>query len=763
MKAIASAVWKEINGRTAIQIFDKNFRSEIIFPNINPYCFVREKDINKIENKLQNAKIEQGDYINFDREKCIKTKVDLPNQIYDKTNPNCVRTVAAIANIPTYEADIRFVQRWMIDENIYPDLEPRILFIDTESDCREGLHKPRRLLSIACVNDLGEKIFICNDSEEEMLTEFFKILQNYPVVVGFNVENWDILRLKERMNACNIHYPLRNHQWLDLRELYKKSEWGLYSSGKLDDICTRELGVGKTFNIEQIGGVKALYDLFKNNREKLKEYNLNDAMLLKMLDDKLALLKTKIEQAVFAGVLYSDTIYVSRIIDTLMLRKLFSEHPRYVANNRKIIAKEKKAPKFRGALVLEPKRGIYENLFSFDFASLYPSIIKIWNVGIDTLDLNGKLKTEVASFKAWPNAKVTELLKDLSKLRTKYKNLRDQYKQSDLNWIKYQVQQIGIKTILLGSWGAFGEEGGRWYKKEIAESITSTARSVLLHTIEIANNLGLEVIYGDTDSIFFKCPEEFSKLSKDKLIEKGKALERTFNIILKQKIMKKYNIPEWRYSSKDEPYGLKLEFSNLFIKAFFSSQKKKYIAKTYFKGKTSVREVLTSSGFADENTIIVGFEMKKYDTFKLLKILQEKIFKIIFEEKSLNVAIEKSKELLRKSIFLMYSGLLDKELIQKKGVRKDLNSYPVSQPHVRVAEELKNAGLFRSGDVVDFVIVSNEKNLKASPVIEGAPFPKILPSGYKYYEQRICEAVSRLFEEKIQISYEDIRKFIYNE
>jgi DNA polymerase I len=44
-----------------------------------------------------------------------------------------------------------------------------------------------------------------------------------------------------------------------------------------------------------------------------------------------------------------------------------------------------KGKKYKGAIVVEPVPGIHFKVYVLDFASLYPSIIKVWNLGYETV------------------------------------------------------------------------------------------------------------------------------------------------------------------------------------------------------------------------------------------------------------------------------------------------------------------------------------------------------------------------------------------
>jgi len=51
-----------------------------------------------------------------------------------------------------------------------------------------------------------------------------------------------------------------------------------------------------------------------------------------------------------------------------------------------------KSSQYAGAYVKEPKAGMYNHIASFDLASLYPSLIRMFNIGPDTIITRGELE-----------------------------------------------------------------------------------------------------------------------------------------------------------------------------------------------------------------------------------------------------------------------------------------------------------------------------------------------------------------------------------
>jgi DNA polymerase I len=75
-----------------------------------------------------------------------------------------------------------------------------------------------------------------------------------------------------------------------------------------------------------------------------------------------------------------------------------------------------------------------------------------------------------------------------------------------MNW--YKVSEQSIKVIMNASYGVFGDDSFVYYCPPSAEEITAIARYITSSTAKKAQEIGLHVTYGDTDSIFIKNPDQ---------------------------------------------------------------------------------------------------------------------------------------------------------------------------------------------------------------------------------------------------------------
>ena len=182
---------------------------------------------------------------------------------------------------------------------------------------------------------------------------------------------------------------------------------------------------------------------------------------------------------------------------------------------------------YAGGLVLEPKRGLYDTyILLLDFNSLYPSIIQEYNLCFTTVEWNkyvgdggiaakkleedGEEEEEAAAegseLPALPDKGLEQgvlprVIKSLVDRRRAVK--QEQKKEKDpLKKQNLEIRQKAFKLTANSMYGCLGFSFSRFYARPIAAMVTKMGREALMKTVAMATNtLGLEVIYGDTDSV----------------------------------------------------------------------------------------------------------------------------------------------------------------------------------------------------------------------------------------------------------------------
>lgn len=255
------------------------------------------------------------------------------------------------------------------------------------------------------INKDGKHIIPC-DNEEDLIYKFLdKWAELDPtIVIGWNSQYFDIPYLYFRM--CNVvgekqAQRLSPHigevvvsTWnptvndvriagvnhLDYYLLHKKYIMKEEPSYKLNDIGIKYADLGK---IEYEGN---LNQLFKNDLNTFIEYNLRDVEILEALEDKLKFIELTILISHICNIPYEQIYYSTTLGEGAILKYL--KRLNIVSPNKPIThnpSRKGKEETYAGGYLLEPEVGLYKDVIDLDFTSLYPSIIKSLNLGIETL------------------------------------------------------------------------------------------------------------------------------------------------------------------------------------------------------------------------------------------------------------------------------------------------------------------------------------------------------------------------------------------
>lgn len=238
-----------------------------------------------------------------------------------------------------------------------------------------------------------------------------------------------------------------------------------------------------------------------DNYIKFVEYARRDAELLIELLNKVQLLDKYIALAKASGCLLQDVLNGGQttMIDNLIIRA-FKEANRVVPMKTFVGESNKEEEvKYAGATVLQPITGLHENIIIMDFASLYPSIMRAYNLSPDTIYYeNGetKFKTEFPGI-------VPKVLEKLYNERVEYKKQMKMATDPKIKEI-YNLKQYGCKILLNSIYGYFGFAKSRLFEISIAAKVTEEGRKALALTKSVVESYGCQVIAGDTDSVFIK-------------------------------------------------------------------------------------------------------------------------------------------------------------------------------------------------------------------------------------------------------------------
>ena len=657
-------------------------------------------------------------------------------------------TVPGVSGV--YEADVRFYMRYMIDKGVVPcswnvaeveeagrlghlpqyavkewrGVSPgfppalRVLAFDIEVYNERGSPDPARdpVVLVAVKTSEGqEEVFeAAGKNDRDALRGFVEFVRSYDpdVVVGYNSNKFDWPYLAERARVVGV--PLRVDRLGGTPQQSVYGHWSLVGRANVDlyniveefpeiklktlDRVAEYFGVMKREERVLIPGHK-IYEYWNDpgKRPLLRRYVLDDVESTLGLADKL--LPFLIQLSAVSG-LPLDQVAAASVgnrVEWMLLR--YAYHMGEVAPNRE----EREYEPYKGAIVLEPRPGLYDDVLVLDFSSMYPNVMMKYNLSPDTYlephepdpPEGAVVAPEVGHrFRRSPGF-VPQVLKELVTLRKAVREEMKRYRPDSPEYRVLDERQRALKIMANAMYGYLGWVGARWYKREVAESVTAFARAILKDVVEQAKRLGVSVIYGDTDSLFVK---------------KGGDVEKLIKYV-------------------EERHGIEIKVDKDYAKVLFTEAKKRYAG-------------LLRDGRID----IVGFEVVRGDWSELAKEVQLKVVELILTSRN---AAEARQNVIRyvKDVVARLKGYqfeID-DLIIWKTLDKELEEYKTYPPHVSAALLLKKRGYkVGKGTAIGYVVVKGGEKVseRAMPYIL-LDDPKKIDVDY-YIEKQIIPAALRI-------------------
>lgn len=362
---------------------------------------------------------------------------------------------------------------------------------------------------------------------------------------------------------------------------------------------------------------------------------------------------------------------------------------------------------YKGALVQEPKTGVYENVAVLDFASMYPSLMKKNNLSPDTV-VGPEEEVSPESvflipefgyrFRKKPDGFYRIALSSLIENRARVQSELAHSTGEPASRV-FRERERAIKVMTNACYGYAGWAGARWYVREVAESAAALGRQLITETIAKATSLGLEVIYSDTDSIF---------VSNDK--------HRVRELI----DWVKTRDPD----SKDS--GLEIRVEAEYERVLFTEAMKRY------------------AGLRPDGTLdIVGLEVIRGDWSDIARSVQESVLNAILKHDSTSLAIADVRETVQR---LRNHAVPIKSCIIWKTLTKPIEKYRTNAPHVEAAKKLAKEGWHVTvGDKVAYVIVKGRGALFQRAIPYHAAKLEDLDVDY-YVQSQVKPAAMRILE-----------------
>ncbi len=712
-----------------------------------PYFFIRPEDRNRMEKE--------------DVIEVTTTELRALNgrPVLKVVAPNPRAVVSLREKVPVaFEADVRVAYRYLIDRGIRaaievdaeptrsdsklawyrnPELKPaefrpllRLLSLDIETS-----GNAREIYSISLVSDDVDEVHIVSSAEvpgavahadeKTLLRSFFERLREIDpdVLLGWNVVDFDLRVIDQRAKALrvptqfgrvpgdiyiqrdpgytrNVRCDIPGRQVLDGIPLVRDAFIPVQDY-RLETVAQTLLGRGKQIdtNVDPVAEITRLY---REDPAALAAYNREDSRLVLDILKQEGLIELTIERSLLSGMPLDRVGSSIASFDRLYLPELRKRG--YVAPS---VGSNSIGRGVSGGAVLDSAPGFYKNVVVFDFKSLYPSLIRTFNLDPLAHALAAEDVIEApnnARFDREP-AILAGILDRFFERRASAKARGDRH------------GDLAIKIMMNALFGVLGASSCRFFDPSIANAITRFGQQMLQWTQERFEAAGYRVLYGDTDSLFVSVePERSANEARETALVLREHVQHELDV----RIQQQYGVES----------RLQLELERIYERFFQPSvrggtqgSKKRY------------------AGWVEGELRIVGLEAVRRDWPRITGELQRGMLTRVFQDQPLAPFV-------RELVKSMQAGERDHDLVIHKNLRKgSLDNYTAkASPHI-VAARKAGPGVRR--DIRYLMTHSGPE-----PLIAGRGHPEKID--YTYYLDKMLKPVAESILEPLGEDFDEI-------
>ncbi len=163
----------------------------------------------------------------------------------------------------------------------------------------------------------------------------------------------------------------------------------------------------------------------------------------------------------------------------------------------------------RGGFIFEPTMGLHEGVGEVDFTSLYPFIMKKFNISAETVlckcCAGSSLRVPDVGYNICEkrDGLVARSLDLILRKRLAYKKLKKEATDPEVKKV-YSARVDALKGILVCSFGYLSYRNAKFGLIDCHIAVCAFARKILLETTRIAERRGFEVVHGIVDSLWLK-------------------------------------------------------------------------------------------------------------------------------------------------------------------------------------------------------------------------------------------------------------------
>lgn len=540
-----------------------------------------------------------------------------------------------------------------------------------------------------------------DEGEKKLLLKAFEQMKKDPVLITYNGDSFDMPYLYQRALNLGIKkeaipfsvyekmgerfkkvtvVQMKDQIHIDLIHTFRNPSLKAYAFGSayrentLDSVSEALLKKTKAHHliVDEKGEEKYLMDYNKNELLYYNWYDTSLTLELTTYDDniviQLAFMLMRLSKSSLYGVFqHKISFWLKNMIDFyhrsnqyLIPRK--DEIASLSSVSTKAIIDDKQ---FKGAYVVEPIKGIHFGTKVLDFASLYPSVMKVKNISyetIDNCDHEDCKKNIVPETTHWICQKRLGIfpivIGTIRGFRVYYFKKKAKSEKDPKLKVKYKTIESVLKVFINGFYGTTGSLSFYYFLVAVAESVTAYGRFNILSVIDQATKRLIQILYGDTDSTFLDNP-------KDEDVE-------------------------FLIKFAETQLGVELELDKTYKFIAMSNRKKNYMAsynqtKGGLKPKDGKWIEPDLKGLSGKKSNIPDIIKTKFK--EVVSFLDEKIVK----KEDIPVAIDEMKKMIKEFVMSIRLHKVDiNDLIYAVKLNKDpISGYKKSLPqHVRCARML---------------------------------------------------------------------------
>ncbi len=526
------------------------------------------------------------------------------------------------------------------------------------------------------------------DERALLLALFAEVRRIDPdVLLGWNVVDFDLAVLQARAELHGVHFGIGRAGEL-ARVLTGstpqqpavarvpgrvvldgiatlKSATHRFERFTLDHVARLLLGRGK--KIDPVSDpVAEIRRMHAEDVDALAAYNLEDCRLVLEIFERARLLGFAMERARLTGLAMDRQGGSVAAFDHLYLPRL---HRKGIVAPDVGSAGGAASP---GGHVLDSVPGLYSDVVSFDFRSLYPSIIRTFRIDPYGMYRPGKdpLPGADGALFAREGAILPDLIETLHEARSKAMAAKN------------EALSRAIKILMNSFYGVLGTSGCRFFDVRLPTSITRRGHMVIERARVFFVDQGLQVLYGDTDSLFVQMG---AAPTEESVRERGRALARELTEVLADEIRRELGVESHLELRFESHY---LRFLMPTTRGTVKGSKKRYAGTVRNKGDGSIE------------LVVRGLEAVRTDWTPLARRVQRELLRRVLVEEAFEPwLLQTARDLA--------AGRLDGELVYRKRLRRDLEHYARegAPPHVRAAR--MREGQAHDGGSVEYVVTTN--------------------------------------------------------